>query len=53
MGESHEKAFQTLKGLLSAAPALAYPVPGENFSDASGYGIGGVLSRWSMVQRES
>ena len=38
-GESQEKAFQTLKDLLCAAPVLAYPVPGEKFildSDASG-----------------
>ena len=41
-------AFQTLKDLLCVAPVLAYLVPGEKFilnSDASGYGIGGVLSQ--------
>ena len=45
-GESQEKAFQTLKDLLCAAPVLAYTVPGEKFildNDASGYGIDGVL----------
>ena len=44
-GESQEKAFQTLKDLLCAAPVLAYPVAGEKFildSDAGEYG--GVLS---------
>ena len=38
-GESQEKAFQTLKDLLCAAPVLAYPVPVEKFflgSDANG-----------------
>ena len=45
-GESKEKAFQTIKDLLCAAPVLAYTVKGEKFileSDTSGYDIGGVL----------
>ena len=29
--KSQEKAFQTLKDLLCAAPVLAYPAPGEKF----------------------
>ena len=46
--EIQENAFQTLKKLLCTAPLLSYPVAGEKFvldSDASGYGIGGVLSQ--------
>lgn len=46
--EAQEKAFQALKKLLCTAPVLSYPVAGEKFvidSDASGYGIGGVLSQ--------
>jgi hypothetical protein len=43
-----EAAFQTLKGDLCAAPILAYPKLGERFvvdTDASNFGIGGVLSK--------
>uniref|UniRef100_W8B595 RNA-directed DNA polymerase n=1 Tax=Ceratitis capitata TaxID=7213 RepID=W8B595_CERCA len=43
-----EEAFQALKKRLCTAPMLAYPVPGAKFildTDASGYGIGGVLSQ--------
>jgi hypothetical protein len=43
-----EAAFQTLKGALCAAPIHAYPKPGERFivdTDASNFGIGGVLSK--------
>jgi hypothetical protein len=42
-----EAAFQTLKGVLCAAPILTYPHPGERFivdTDASNFGTGGVLS---------
>lgn len=45
---AQETAFQKLKELLSTAPILAYPIPGEKFvldTDASGHGIGGVLSQ--------
>ena len=48
MCESQEKPFQTLKHLLCAASVSVYPVPSEKFilkSDASRYGIGGVLSQ--------
>lgn len=47
-GKTQEKAFQDLKELLCKTPVLGYPIPGEKFvldSDASGYGIGGVLSQ--------
>jgi phospholipid-translocating ATPase len=40
--------FQTLKGILCAAPILAYPKSGDRFivdTDASNFGIGGVLSQ--------
>ena len=43
-----EKAFEQLKELLCTAPMLAYPIPGKKFildTDASAYGIGGVLSQ--------
>jgi len=46
--EIQEKAFKTLKQMLCSAPILAYPIPGERFvldTDASGSGIGGVLSQ--------
>ena len=47
-GELQEKAFQTLKDISCVALVLAYPVPRRKFilnSDASGCGIGGVLSQ--------
>lgn len=46
--EAAEKAFQQLKKLLCTAPVLAYPIAGQKFildTDASSYGIGGVLSQ--------
>lgn len=46
--DEHEEAFVKLKKLLCDAPILAYPNPGEKFivdTDASGLGIGGVLSQ--------
>jgi hypothetical protein len=48
-----ETAFQTLKGALCTAPILAYPQPGERFivdTDASNFGIGGVLSQMQDAQ---
>ena len=44
----HTKAFKALKEALTAAPLLALPRDGEPFfldTDASSYGIGGVLSQ--------
>jgi len=46
--DEHENAFKSLKKALCVAPVLAFPVPGEQFildTDASGVGIGGVLSQ--------
>ena len=44
----HTKAFKALKEALTAAPLLALPREGDPFyldTDASAYGIGGVLSQ--------
>ena len=46
-GEDKEEAWQMLKKELLDAQILAYPDPTERFisdTDASGYGIGAVLS---------
>ncbi len=43
-----ETAFQELKKSLSTAPVLSYPTPDDPFildTDASGFGLGGVLSQ--------
>ena len=47
-GKDEEEAWQMLKKELLDAPILAYPDPTERFildTDASGYGIGAVLSQ--------
>jgi len=47
-GEEQEEAWATLKQKLVSAPVLAYPDPEIDFildTDASGYGIGAVLSQ--------
>ena len=48
-GEEEEEAWQLLKSELLKAPILAYPDPEKEFildTDASGYGIGAVLSQF-------
>jgi hypothetical protein len=43
-----DDAFQTLKGVLCAAPILAFPQPGERFivdTDENNFGTGGVHSQ--------
>lgn len=47
-GQEQEEAWLELKGKLVSSPVLAYPDPGLQFildTDASGYGIGAVLSQ--------
>ena len=46
--ENCEEAFETLKKLLTSAPILSYPTPGDTYildTDASKTGIGAVLSQ--------
>jgi transposase InsO family protein len=47
-GTDQQVAFDTMKEKLTTAPILAYPNPDDKFildTDASAYGIGGVLSQ--------